>query len=263
MVNTSIAARRQTGDSASASARLFEQAIDCAQAVVAQGAEAVALVGSVARGEANDGSDIDLLVVAEEPLRVRELILPEVAVECAFTTWRRLAAPGARTYAFLATIAPEARILYDPGERLATAFTNLPAPSLAAVKVDFAEVARKLDMLTEIERFGGLYLSVFADCYRYAKGAVVAACVHAGEPHAQRDEAFAWLLRRHRECANDIEVLKSIEPHYLLTMGKASESDLPFPARDCDDRARSVVAAAQRIAAVAASEGIASRSADL
>jgi hypothetical protein len=112
-------------------------------------------------------------------------------------------------------------------------------------------MAHRLDVYDHLGRFGGLYLHMFGDCYRYAKGAVIASSAYKGEPQTRRDDAFAWFIARHPERAEDVAILRTIEPHYLLTMNKGSTDDLPFPAQDCHELAQSVLDAAKRIIAAA------------
>jgi predicted nucleotidyltransferase len=240
--------------------RLREARAVC-RALISQGADAVALFGSLARGDANAESDIDLLVVCEEAMARDDFELPDVPSEIAFTTWRRVQAPGTRQWAFLTLVGSEAEMLHDPKTRLARALANLPTPSPEDVEADCAQAQLKLENYTHIERFGGLYLSLFADCYRYAKGAILTASAYSGQPLPRRDDAFAWFIDRHPELAADVATVRTIEPHYLLTMNKGSEETLPFSANNCDERALAVLDAAKRICKAAAADSIAAASA--
>jgi hypothetical protein len=234
-----------------ASAHKRREAEECCRALLAQGAEAVALFGSVARGDANELSDIDLLIVSQTRLLHSELKLPDLPIGPAFFSWEKLRAPGAQPYAFLTIVASEAVMLHDPGDRLQTALSQMQPPSKEEISADIERIAHSLDRFDDITRYEGLYLSMLADCYRYAKGAAIVASVHAHQPQARRDDAFAWLLTRHPELSTDVQILREIEPHYLVTMDKLSGEELPFEAEVERELAASALAAAKRVIATA------------
>ena len=207
------------------SARLRSEADQLASALIDQGAEAIALFGSVARGEAKEGSDIDMLCVwsGDRP-RLRDLELPETSGEpgIAFVgSWERVThpQPGHSTF-FLRMLAPEAILLHDPDNQLAAALESLPRPGAAELRRQAMKLQSSLSNYKVMARFGGVYHPMLSDCYRWVKSALMVANLESGIHEPDRDRAIAAFSKRHPELTDAFAEVSKSEPHYLSSMGK-------------------------------------------
>jgi hypothetical protein len=254
---SSMSAMPSDGRASDTSRQLRGEAQQVSDALVAQGADAVALFGSVARGDANGGSDIDLFVVADKPLRARELALPETTAELgiSYAAWDWLTEPTGRQWDFYRLIASETQMLHDPDGHLARTLNDLPQPPAEELDRQFDVMQAKLKPCTKLKRFGGLYQFVLESSYRWSKTAVMLANARARQITTCRADAFSAFAARHPDRAQDLAWIEHIEPHYLRTMGKLpDDAKMPFPAQGCDEQAQRSLDAAARIIDTARAE---------
>lgn len=190
--------------------------------------EAAALFGSAARGEATDGSDLDLLLVYEQTTTADPAI-PEHLLDQADEggielspvpiRWRRVEKPVARFWILLSIVEHEGQIVKDPGGRLQRLLGSLPRPTNERLRRDTEYMLPGLDARMA-DRASGDEIARLADCYRMAKGAAVNASVIAGDPQVRRVQALAWLAARHPELASDIGIIQAAQPAYEHNMGR-------------------------------------------
>ena len=160
------------------------------------GVRGVAVFGSVARGTAQDSSDIDLLVLRDgtAPPR-RELVarLPKslrsrLGLRC--YDERELSKAMSLETPFGIDLRQEARILVDPDKRLRELFSAKPTrPLLVHAEVEL-EVAR-LDVFANLDVFRDHYLYVLARIYAIGKSVAMLGTCAAGVPTFDRQGAFA------------------------------------------------------------------------
>jgi len=194
---------------------------------------AVSLVGSVARGNADEASDIDLLVITEDAVRPTHLLrrLPPSLRDgrLSFLNFSRLRweEDVRRGSLFLQHVRLEGRTLYDPH-----AFLRRGLKALAAGKPDvMGEIEtqrRRLRLYRDLERLNGQHLFTLAHLYRIGKATAIAQCVALGEPVFVKEDALLKLASRRPHLASAASCVARLRPFYVLERGR-DDADLPFP----------------------------------
>ena len=246
--------RNMRGEAVSAASQELRSKAEAVSAyLVEQGAQAVALFGSAARGTATEQSDLDLFVVWEGSWpRHSKLNLPFES-EMSFNLWERVEQPQ-DNWGFLKMVASEAKILHDPDNRLRKAFENLPDPDPEALKDEAERLRSKLPTEDKLERYNGIYFFVYSDCYRWAKVAAMQANLLNGQVIYDREQSLRTLAERHPEIADDVKWLEAISPFYLTNMGKGDDEDEPFDSSGTEEEIRRSLISAQAVIDAACDE---------
>jgi predicted nucleotidyltransferase len=215
--------------------------------------DAVLLYGSVARGDAGPGSDIDLLIIGQDAgqtiagLRrwVGELD-PERRAGLVFHTRTSFAAIIEEGSRFLVHLRSEGELLFDRTDQL-RGFLESP---WQPVSVD-AEIAGELERLSSYSRpelFGGRFLFPLAHVFTIGKAIVMARLADEGIFEFNRRRAFVEYARRHPAVAQDVETIARLEPFLARTRRQSS----PLPFRPAGEQAaeelRTGVDAVRRVA---------------
>lgn len=82
--------------------------------------EAIAIYGSIARGDSDNLSDRDILFVSNDPVmrRYMQSVFKLNGWSCTAYSWKRLELASKRKLLFMQHLKNEAKIIYDPQERL-------------------------------------------------------------------------------------------------------------------------------------------------
>jgi predicted nucleotidyltransferase len=213
----------------------------------------VCLFGSVARGDANDASDIDLLVLGSDPDLSPSALLQELPDELRSAKWSLVYFTTDKFRHILKSASPfirhlrlEAETLYDPDE----IFKDLLAATDTA-QIDPAKELRirlaQLPAYDDLDVFKGDFLYPLSHLYSIAKSIVMLELVVEGVPEFNRDAAFTKFAKRHPDMEADVTVVARLRPFHLLVTRQAS-GELPFPSQDAQRQVRDAVDAIRRIA---------------
>lgn len=226
------------------------------------GAEAVALYGSAARGEADVSSDLDIMAVfGDAPPRPSELRKrlgrKGDGAEVSRTTWSRFQDPKGQ-WAYFRMVAEEAVFLHDPDGRLEESVRSCPRPDAEQFEKCADRLSGQLRLYQrkdDLKMFNGLYSLLYADSYRWSKVAVMDANAFAGVITHRRPDAFQEFGERHPELSEELAWLRETEPFYLENMGKEERAGKPpFSYHDTTDEAWLTLCAAQEVIDVACAE---------
>lgn len=212
----------------------------------------VCLYGSVARGDAGPHSDLDLLVVGEDPdlrpssmRRALGLSGSEPRVSIVYhtpDTLNRYIETGSR---FLLHVQLEGEILYDGSGLLESLKQRSPIRGPIRGEVDGQ--LRRLSLYENPARYNGNFLFPLAHIYAIGKAILMAILSENEIYEFDRDRAFDAFTKRFPDSANDVETLRWLTPFYTL-VSKGIEQELPFSYHQCDEYVAEAVAAIRRLA---------------
>ena len=216
------------------------------------GIDAICLYGSVARGNATEWSDIDLLVTGSNPRLTPERLRRAVSgrgsgrlslIYYPTTTFRERYANRAL---FIAHVKKEGIALFD---RLHLLKEVLTSPFVPEVDVDDGvrtHLAR-LAPYTDSSRFGDNFLFCLSHLYSIGKGIVMLGIAKTGTLEFSRDAAFEAFERLNPDLRFEIKKITILRPFYHLVTGRQPEP-LPFSYRDADGPMREAVTAIRLLA---------------
>jgi predicted nucleotidyltransferase len=214
--------------------------------------EAVLLFGSVARGDATVDSDIDLIIVASDPLRsaqVREALGEEhwrTSITC--HTWDSLAAAREEEWSFFVHLREEGEVLYG-GPELKRSIDRTHPPDFTVWKERLGDELERLDRFDDLDRYSAGYNLPLARIFRTARYSCMLENTAAGESAFGRDACFDVFARRHPEVSAETDLVRRLWPFHARTQGRRGPA-LPFePEAETDvvearEAARAVVGAA-------------------
>jgi predicted nucleotidyltransferase len=217
----------------------------------------VCLYGSVARGDAGPDSDLDLLVLGEDPdLRASSMrralgqrdSRPRVSIVYHTSeTLHRYLETGSR---FLLHVQLEGKVLYDDSGLLKE--LQHRAPIRGPITAEVAAQLRRLDLYRDPARYNGDFLFPLSHIYAIGKAIIMAILSENEIYEFNRDRAFAAFAKRFPSSLPDVETIRQLTPFYGL-VSKGTRGDLPFSYRDCPDEVAEAIAAVCRLAANAKS----------
>jgi predicted nucleotidyltransferase len=212
----------------------------------------VCLFGSVARGDAGPDSDLDLLVVGDDPQLTpssirRRLHMQETHPRVSIVyhtaeTLDRYFKTGSR---FLLHLQLEGEVLYDSSGLLRDLWNRplLKAP----LHADLVGQLKRLCLYDHPARYNGNFLFPLSHIYAIGK-AIVMAILAENEIHEfNRDRALDEFVALFPASRDDIETLRQLSPFYHL-VSKGVEQDLPFSHHACEAAVAEAVAAVRRLA---------------
>jgi predicted nucleotidyltransferase len=212
----------------------------------------VCLFGSVARGDSNALSDIDLFVVGDDPKLTpskirRHLQLkggtPKVSIVYHTPkTFERYVHTGSR---FLVHLQLEGQVLYD-ATGILKAIQGQP-PLSTPIDAEIKGQLKRLDLFEEPARFNGNFLFPLAHIFAAGKAIVMAILADEEIYEFNREAAFEAFTARFPGSSGDVEALRALGPFSAL-VSKGVEGELPFSYHDCEEEMAAVIAAIRRLA---------------
>jgi len=203
--------------------------------------DAVCVLGSSARGDYDERSDIDLLALVEDrgaASAVRAAFDRERAgrrVQLKLVSEARLAGLFERRSTFAVHILREAVVVSDPGGR----FAKLCEPHSRdePVREDGAKLRIRLELYEDIEWCQGLYLYCLSDLYSIGRAAAYTILGRSSRFEFSGVRALRSVARIDPGLEQAAQRVAALRPFFQLVERDASES-LPFPYRDCHQEAR-------------------------
>lgn len=235
-----ITTNRNRHDADRAAAAVLEQ-ID--------GAEAVCLFGSVARGDDNDASDIDLMVIGADVHMRRRSLRNAVPVDLServavlYLTRQELESLFRRRPDFAAHIMIEGIVLVDRTGYF-SGVMNGPIPPVTRANIDTA--LERLRLFNDLRRFNDNFLFCFARLYAIGKAVVILSLLHHGQAVFARRGAFTAWRRLNPELSDRANIVERLEPFYLLVR-RGRRTELPFAHHGTSDKVTEAVAAIRAI----------------
>jgi predicted nucleotidyltransferase len=215
------------------------------------GLDGICLFGSVARGDARVGSDIDLLLFTDSPdvtptaalRRLPEPLRRGLAIVCcpAAAFYRRYR----RRPDFITHVRAEGVLLYD---RDGTIRELLSRPYTAeGFEEGVASCLRQLNLYRDPARYRSNYLFCLAHLYAIGRGVVSLALARHGSPEFNRERAFERLAKSNPSLRRELRSVATLQPFYALVHGRRP-ARLPFSYRKGAAAMRRAVSAIEKVA---------------
>lgn len=198
----------------------------------------IILFGSITRSDFRDTSDIDLLLVASQKLKLGEVkrLIPKSLIpkgrqiglsiysEDEFSTGYR------KGSLFFVHLLNEGIVIYDDGffRKLLT------EPFFASKKeMDFAMkiLKRRLEVTKDLTKFNNLFVGVLADYYTIFKNASFTLLAKNDQFIFNKKKAFSELAKKYPKYEKEIRKLLQLEPFFLRSAKGISKS-YPFSPND-------------------------------
>ena len=207
--------------------------------------EALALFGSVARGDYDGSSDIDMLVLANESLSPSKLHRAVRQHDAAMRfapsvwTWSRIERRVEYGSLFLRHVHQEGEVLLDPEGRLNSVLEA--ASRTISIERELSAVARRLRAYDDPLRFGTVFLFPLAHLYILAKRTAMIGVAAREQYEFRHARVFSSFAELYPEAAEDARVAASLRPFYAQTKELPTED---MPGRSDDVRFFTCVTAA-------------------
>lgn len=213
----------------------------------------VCLYGSVARGEESPDSDLDLLVVGEDP-GLRPSVMRRAVgghrgsnrISIIYHTRETLQSyleSGAR---FLLHIQLEGEVLFD-ASGLLEELKALP-PIHGPIAAEVEGQLRRLALYEHPGRYNGNFLFPLSHIYAIGKAIVMAVLSEQEIREFDRERAFDAFAVRFPDSRADIDTVRQLRPFYSV-VSKGNRADLPFSSHECAEEVAAAVEAVHRLAA--------------
>jgi predicted nucleotidyltransferase len=217
--------------------------------------EAVCLYGSVARGDSNQSSDVDLLVIGlDATIRNSQLraclsgALLRENVSLSYLTLRQFSRLVQSGVSFILHLQLEGELIFDRRGAVNAILTQ-PLAHDPGVDKEMQFHLRRLHPLEDLTQFGGLFSLAFAQLYSIGKSVIMLRLATEGCPEFNRRHAFAKFRSRHPELAHEIRAIRTLEPFYESAF-RSRHKPLAVPAPSDARRMESVLAAIRSIGVI-------------
>ena len=213
--------------------------------------DGVLLCGSVARRDADEWSDIDLVVIGSDPKLTAQRLQEELSDRKDRVSLIYYPTPGFQQLyqegaLFIAHLKKEGMVLYDRLNLLKTVLDQPFAPI-----VNIAEEIRvhraKLAPYTDPRRFNNNFLFCLSHLYSIGKGVVMLGLAKKGVLEFNREAAFQRFAMLNPDLAKEAEKIAQLRPFYRLVTDRQPEP-LPFSYRSADRQMQEAVTAIQTLA---------------
>jgi predicted nucleotidyltransferase len=192
--------------------------------------EAVLLCGSVARGDANPWSDIDLVVTSSDTkltvAELRKVISERDHVSLIYYRTLSFEKLHQRQPSFVAHLKKEGVALFDPKgilRRILDSFTITKTDVAEEFKIHLA----KLAPYRHPERYNNNFLFCLSHLYSIGKGVIMLGLTSRGILEFNRDAAFERFATLNPDLAEQVKKVARLRPFYRLVSGRKPEP-LPF-----------------------------------
>lgn len=199
------------------------------------GVRAACVIGSAARGDFEEGSDIDLLALVEDrstAASVRQSFPRERAgrrVQLKLLDEAGLTRVFAARSTFAVHVLREAVVVSDPTARFAT--LSEPHSRDAPVRHNGAELRVRLELYEDLQWCQGFYLYCLSDLYSIGRSAAYTILGRESRFEFSGLRALRSLAAGRPELTPAAREVARLRPFFLLVERNASEA-LPFPYRD-------------------------------
>jgi len=208
--------------------------------------DGILLCGSVARGDANQWSDIDLVVIGSDteltPSDLRKALAEQnerlSLIYYPTATFQKLYRERAL---FIAHLKKEGIALYD---RLHILETILNEPFTPAVNVieELKAYRAKLAPYDDARRFNNNFLFCLSHLYSIGKGVIMLGLAKDGILEFNREAAFRKFAALHPDLAKEADKVAELRPFYRLVTERQPEP-LPFSYESSDRQMQEAVSA--------------------
>jgi predicted nucleotidyltransferase len=226
--------------------------------------DTVLLFGSVARGDADEWSDIDLLVTASDakltPSRIRKALSRITARRISLIYYpTEFFVKQYRSRAlFIAHLKKEGIALLDRQNILKT-LMNRPFVPRVEVSESIKRQLKNLSAYSDPKRFNNNFLFCLSHIYSIGKAVVMLGLANQGVLEFNRESAFETFASLHPDLRRETNRVSRLRPFYRLVTQRKPER-LPFSYRTAGRQVQSAVTAVRRLAERAESADGASRS---
>lgn len=213
--------------------------------------DAIVLCGSIARGDANEWSDTDLVVIGSDSKLTLERLRKAIPrrddrvslIYYSASDFQKLVRERAL---FVAHLIQEGIALYDPHNLLKKIWSQpfLPISDIdEQVKVQRA----KLAPYTDPRRFNNNFLFCLSHLYSIGKGVILLGLAKRGVLEFNREAAFRRFIGLNPDLAKETKRVAQLRPFYRLVTGRRPEP-LPFSYRTADREMQEAVRAIETLA---------------
>jgi predicted nucleotidyltransferase len=212
--------------------------------------EAICLYGSVARGDDDSTSDIDLLVLGSEAVSRQDALaaLPDdiprelLSINCC--TRAQLEEVFQYNPSFAVHIVVESVVL---GDRTGFLERLLSRPVRDITADDLRRATRRLDQFQDLTRFNDDFLCCLSDLYMTGRLVITLSLLKDHIPIFEFRRAFATWRQLHPAHSAQVMVIEQLAPFYLLAR-RSRVQPLPFSAQGSSEEVARAVAAIRSIA---------------
>jgi predicted nucleotidyltransferase len=192
----------------------------------------IILIGSVSRGDYNETSDIDLVIITDIDVPVAEITqgLPKSEFEERLSIlpyWKPL---FRKRYLwgnlFIRHVVEEGKVQFDRGfyeELLKAPFRD----SREETRFELELVKKRLYTYNNLKLFNNLFIDFFTRIYRLSAETVIVGVALAGKPEFNKHDAFKRFAEVYPEARKEIKDLERLEP-FSLAVTRAANIKLPF-----------------------------------
>ena len=213
--------------------------------------DAVLLCGSVARGDADQWSDIDMVVIGSDAeitaQQLREALSDrQNRVSLIYHSTSSFQEHHREGALFMAHLKKEGFALYDR-LNLLRAIQDQPLAPIENISEEIAAQQAKLAPYRDSRRFNNNFLFCLSHLYSIGKGVVMLALAKKGLLEFNREAAFQRFASLNPDLATETEKIARLRPFYRLVTDRHPEP-LPFSYRSADQQMQEAVRAIQALA---------------